>query len=207
MSQKNEERFTPVPNNYCGGFALDAVLTEVRGSIVNPKGTYDEIMKKQTDLDKYSASYKYIQNTLKPPTGNTTEISLPSSIALVAKEKGLEVRVLYYKTLKEEPNFKHLIGEEVERLGEMVVEVKTDDFWGSVNKEADNFTYFIVLVRNAHWVAVKKTEKNEFDCYDPGDGKCSIMESIPRIDAAIQQFYRNKGNTPPKVNELVIALK
>lgn len=199
MSQKDDDKFDPVPNNYCGGFALDAVLTDGKPKNANPKGTYDKIMDKQKKGNLTSRTYssQFVINSAKQ---TSTAMSLPSSIAFVASDEKFNPCVFYASCL--EKVFGNVLKEEVNCLYEMVTEVKEDNFWNAVEKDASDYPYFIVLVHNSHWVAVKKIAKNNFVCYNPGNGECT-KESA---ESMTQALYK-AGYGPGIINPLVIALK
>ncbi len=124
-------------------------------------------------------------------------MSLPSSIAFVASDEKFNPCVFYASCL--EGAFGEVLKEEVNILGKMAVEVKNSDFWGTVEKEASDCPYFIVLVKNSHWVAVKKIAENSFVCYNPGNGTCTDEKS-DICAAIIKAKYIN-------INLLVIALR
>lgn len=183
-------------NNYCGGFALDAVLTDLGISTGDPESTYKDILNSQTmSMAPDSNSDKFIKAKKK----DDTEMLLPSSIALEAARKGLEAMVYYASSVK--ISFKDIMNDELTKLKTMAVEIKMndDDFWNEVNLKAADSNYFIVLVNSCHWVAVKRTDGNNFVCYDPANGSCT--EEKPNIPEAIESAsYTN-------IDSLVIALK
>ncbi len=53
---------SPKHNNYCGGFALDAVLTDGKPEYANPKVTYDKIMDKQKKSNLTSRTYSSLKS-------------------------------------------------------------------------------------------------------------------------------------------------
>lgn len=193
-NNENQRNYLPQFNNYCGGFALDAVLTDLGMPTSGPQDTYDQILDKQTGKmcpDSNSAKFileKEINNTL---------MLLPSSIAMEAGNRGLETKVQYAPSVKS--CFGDIMDEEVTKLGNIAMEMNEDDFWDEVNLNAADSIYFIVLVSGCHWVAVKKIDENNFICYDPADGACTKeMSNIPEVIESAG--YNN-------IDSLVIVLK
>lgn len=197
-NKKKQSDYMPEHNNYCGGFALDAVLTDLKVSEkADPLKTYNEIQKVQSsNLKSDSFSDQFIKDTL----NDGTAMSLPSSIALTAQteDKGLKVTVyIDEKKLKDElgSGSEMLIAEEEAKLDAMVKD--TIDLINSVY--ISDASHFIVLVDNAHhWVAVKKESTVSYTCYNPSSGQCFTKSKLETaVEAAISG----------KMNSLIIALK
>lgn len=195
-NNEKQSNYSPRGNNYCGGFALDAVLTDVNSIDPDPIGTYEKIQEVQNDnMMENSKSQQFIEASKE--SGKGTVMLLPSSIAREAENRDLKAKVYYAPSVK--LSFKGIMDEELDKLENMAMEIEMneDDFWDEVNKKAADSIYFIVLVDKSHWVAVKKIDENNFICYDPADGSCTGKGS--NIPKAIKSDYT--------VNKLVIALK
>lgn len=190
-----QKSYEPKDNNYCGGFALNAVLVDMgRGTC--PIEVYmriqdyqdKEIIKKNPD----SVASKYLlHNKL-----SDTLMSLPSGICAAFKDYVTDrtVTVCYSSNFAEGP-FKNLIGEEISRItGEVGMEIQVLDglYPETIRK------YVLVLVDNKHWIAVKK-EKDSFTCYDPATGEAKPGNSMI---AAIQEL----GYKPESINGLYICI-
>lgn len=193
---ENQKKYDPEHNNYCGGFALDAVLTDLGVSkVAAPKETYGEIQCVQrVKLKSGTTSAYFIENNLL----NGTAMSLPSSIALTAQKKILKVTVyIDEKKLKDElgSGSEKLIAEEEAKLDAMVTD--TPNLIDNVCKSGAS--HFIVLVDGAHhWVAVKKESTGCYNCYNPSKGQCFVQSGLEEaVKAAIS------GN----MNSLIITLK
>lgn len=160
---QNDEKYTPRPNNYCGGFAMSAILADLNDGI-DPIEVYDEIQEIQKDV-KSGPLYGIIEQMKE--LGNGTNICLPSSMVKMAQEAGFKVDLKYS-------------GE----LGFNDAEIKADlgrCGMGGKDKESKetvigcfsdkDIKYYLVLVNNCHWIAVKrKTKGDGFSVYDPGSG-------------------------------------
>lgn len=185
----------PTPNNFCGGFALNAVLVDLgRGTC--PIEVYIRIQDYQnTEIIKKnpkSAASIYLQNN----ESSGTRMSLPSGICAAFKNYVTDrtVTVCYSSNFAEGP-FKNLIGEEISRItGEVGMEIQVLDglYPETIRK------YVLVLVDNKHWIAVKK-EKDSFTCYDPATGEAKPGNSMI---AAIQEL----GYKPESINGLYICI-
>lgn len=186
-------------DNSCGGYALNAVLLDMKS---DPIGTYKQIQEiQQRTLKKESISAQFIEKTAFPKSN----MSLPSSIVLTALEKDLDVAVYIDEKVLEEVLEKifekgfaqELIKEEKEKLDNTLRETKIP----VSSSELLDCSYFIVLVSNAtHWVAVKKNGSGSYICYDPGTGSAYKEESTIQLAvAAAAAKY--------KANSLIIALR
>lgn len=195
-NNENQRNYLPQFNNYCGGFALDAVLTDGNSKDPDPLGTYKKIEEVQNDkMISNSNSQQFIEES--KITGNGTVMLLPSSIAIEAENRNLKAKVYYAPSVKS--SFEDIMNEELEKLGNIAMEMNEDDFWDEVNLNAADSIYFIVLVSGCHWVAVKKIDENNFICYDPADGACTKeMSNIPEVIESAG--YNN-------IDSLVIVLK
>lgn len=193
-NEKDQTKCSPKDNNYCGGFALDAVLTDLKISTPpNPEGTYKEIQHQQKiKLVSSSVSNYFIENTIK----NGTAMSLPSSIALTAKSK-YSLNVSVHIDEKK-------LGTELEEGGTALIKEEKVKLPGVVQNstklvadaEKSGASHFIVLVNYAHhWVAVKKESNNKYICYDPGTGRC-VTESTLSEAVGVK-----------RMNSLIITLK
>lgn len=188
----------PKHNNYCGGFALNAVLRDLDISKEKPIDTYGEIRTVQANkMVNPSNSAIYVRESEQK---SKTAMLLPSSIALYAKTKKLDAMVLYNPSIKD--TFEGILKEEEGKLDSMAEKV-AEDFWTKI--DSSKFTYFIVLVNNRHWVAVKRMDGNDFICYNPGDGSCTT-EAESSIEGAIKRSYKDNTKEVPTINPLVIAL-
>lgn len=195
-NNKRQGDCRPQKNNYCGGFALDAVLTDGNSKDSNPIGTYENIQKVQDEkMINDSESEQFIK--FSKIQGNGTVMLLPSSIAIEAASKDLEAMVYYDSSVNS--SFELIIADELAKLKEKVTKIEEDNFWNEVNLKAAD--YFIVLVGLCHWVAVKKIDDNKFVCYDPDNGSCTGEE------ANILEAIKSAGYDNFKINSLVIALK
>lgn len=193
-NNENQRNYLPHDNNYCGGFALNAVLTDLGMTTGGPKDTYDQILNKQTGkMCPDSNSGEFISGKKL----NETVILLPSSIAMEAENRGLKAKVYYAPSVKS--SFGGIMNEELEKLGNIAMEMNEDDFWDEVNLNAADSIYFIVLVSGCHWVAVKKIDENNFICYDPADGACT--KEVSNIPEVIESAGYNN------IDSLVIVLK
>lgn len=194
-------------DNSCGGYALNAVLLDMKS---DPIGTYKQIQEiQQSTLKERSISAQFIEKTAFPKSN----MSLPSSIVLTALEKDLDVAVYIDEEVLEEVLEKifeeefekvlekgfvqELIKEEKEKLDNTLRETKIP----VSSSELLDCSYFIVLVSNAtHWVAVKKNGSGSYICYDPGTGSAYKEESTIQLAvAAAAAKY--------KANSLIIALR
>ena len=184
---QNDEMYKPRPNNYCGGFALYAVLADMI-EIDNPKDVYDQIQKYQDSNILSGKVYDFLSDNTK----NGTKMSLPSGICAAFHEYKKDVAIkVYYTSTFAGSSFKELIVEETERLNEQGVT--------SYEGEANVQKYALVLVKETHWIAIKKESENSFFCYDPADGKQIEGDSMLKA-------ITNKGYKAYDVNGLYITI-
>lgn len=161
--------FQPNLNNYCGGFALDAILFNLNVHAPQPIITYNGIQACQIGLGPNS------QALVNASILGGTRISLPSSIAIFASQimrtVGVFVNTQLVNTVV---GFANVLPEERMRIQNNIL---YEDFHG-YNPTLQNvledpnidYTFFVVLVGDGgHWVAVKK-EEGRYCMYDPADG-------------------------------------
>lgn len=160
----------PTPNNFCGGFALNAVLVDL-GSGTCPIEVYMRIQDYQNkeiiEKNPESEASKYLQDN----KSSGTLMSLPSGICAAFKDYVTDrtVTVCYGSNFESGP-LKNLISEEISRITDKRLGMKTqalDDL------SKTTWKYILVLVNNKHWIAVKHVNKDKFVCYDPDGGKDS----------------------------------
>jgi hypothetical protein len=159
----NQNNANPNPNNFCGGYALAAILNNRNNMVLNtPAPMYNSIQNNQNGIGFHSQAL--INNT----QINGTNICLPSSIAITAIQVNLIPRVVYGNV----PFPPAIIQEELNRM--QFHGIQTVINASGLNNLLLNIQerYFIVLVNNgAHWIAVERTLNNGFDIYDPGTGQ------------------------------------
>lgn len=179
--QNNSSYTWTYPNNFCGGFAVHAVL-EDKGLIngKNPLDIYREIQgTQQIDLDS-PKSAEMLLATL--PSGNGTAMSLPSSMCQVLRNYGIPTVVSYTNAFYENPVFGKMVVEEIPKIDQP----NEYDSLESLLTAIQYYTYHIVLANNGmHWVAIKRISNTSFELYNPGDGSCnsctSFRDSLDRI--------------------------
>ena len=169
----------PTPNNFCGGFALNAVLVDL-GSGTCPIEVYMRIQDYQNKeiIEPYpeSEASKYLQDN----KSSGTLMSLPSGICAAFKDYVTDrtVTVCYGSNFESGP-LKNLISEEISRITDKRLGMKTqalDDLY-------PDWEYILVLVNNKHWIAVKHVKKDKFVCYDPDGGK---IQMAPRWEKPLE---------------------
>lgn len=180
-------------NNYCGGFALNAVLVEMEKPD-DPMEVYEEIQRYQKAevLSKEeSVGARFLRDSLE--IGNGTYMSLPSGICAAFKTyvPDKTVQVLYNSRFAERDKFKALIPEESFRIKEKL-KMEIEQFEDLLPKT--DRLYVLVLVKDCHWVAVKrktekKSEKEEtsFICYDPAKGTAIVGDTMKK-SLAISEY-------------------
>lgn len=163
----------PTPNNFCGGFALNAVLTEISPELINPMAVYYKIQEYQnTKVLPGCKTYDFLHNPAYIQNG--TLMSLPSGICAAFRSypTGKTVTVYYTEAFKSIPQFSGLIEEERGRIAES----------GTVNPDCDlpetGWNYVLILVHGRHWIAVKHIEEEKFTCYDPASGEAKTGNNI-----------------------------
>ncbi len=184
LSQNKPENCKyPNPNNFCGGFALNAVLAELRTGtgFNNPMEVYCKIQEYQT-YNVAGNGYRFLHDTRFIVNG--TLMSLPSGIcaAFNSYPTGKKVVVYYTTEFGSSPMFGALIGEESGRITALGIHVEVFD--GDL--PTIDQSYVLVLVNDCHWIAVKN-ETTSFTCYDPDSGNATTASSM---EAAIKGHPR-----------------
>ena len=193
LSQKRPEHCItpfPTPNNFCGGFALNAVLVDL-GSGTCPIEVYMRIQDYQNKeiIEPYpeSKASKYLQDS----KSSGTLMSLPSGICAAFKDYVTDrtVTVCYSSNFKSD-FFKDLIPEEIKRITDKRLGMKTqalDDL------SETTWKYILVLVDNKHWIAVKHVKEDKFVCYDPDEGKDSDGSTMGEAIKNLRKEYVISG--------------
>lgn len=179
----------PTPNNFCGGFALNAVFVDL-GSGTCPIEVYMRIQDYQNKeiIEPYpeSEASKYLQDN----KSSGTLMSLPSGICAAFKDYVTDrtVTVCYGSNFESGP-LKNLISEEISRITDKRLGMKTqalDDLY-------PDWEYILVLVNNKHWIAVKHVKKDKFVCYDPDGGKDSDGSTMGEAIGNLRKEYKISG--------------
>ena len=179
----------PTPNNFCGGFALNAVLVDL-GSGTCPIEVYMRIQDYQNKeiIEPYpeSEASKYLQDN----KSSGTLMSLPSGICAAFKDYVTDrtVTVCYGSNFESGP-LKNLISEEISRITDKRLGMKTqalDDLY-------PDWEDILVLVNNKHWIAVKHVKKDKFVCYDPDGGKDSDGSTMGEAIGNLRKEYKISG--------------
>ena len=179
----------PTPNNFCGGFALNAVLVDL-GSGTCPIEVYMRIQDYQNKeiikKNPKSEASKYLQDNKL----SGTLMSLPSGICAAFKDYVTDrtVTVCYGSNFESGP-LKNLISEEISRITDKRLGMKTqalDDLY-------PDWEYILVLVNNKHWIAVKHVKKDKFVCYDPDEGKDSDGSTMGEAIKNLRKEYVISG--------------
>lgn len=161
-------------NNFCGGFAANAILADMGATQETPMETYCRIQEKQIASFNFESQH-ITTNFIFRTITNGTLMSLPSSICAVLALHG-SMAVCHTSFFAKSPLYS-LWGEESHKLSGIAtineviyaeMDVMLQDYF--------NYKYFLVLVNDCHWVAVKK-EGNQYVCYDPGNGSVSSPKS------------------------------
>ena len=179
----------PTPNNFCGGFALNAVLVDL-GSGTCPIEVYMRIQDYQNKeiIEPYpeSEASKYLQDN----KSSGTLMSLPSGICAAFKDYVTDRTVtVFYGSNFESGPLKNLISEEISRITDKRLGMKTqalDDLY-------PDWEYILVLVNNKHWIAVKHVKKDKFVCYDPDGGKDSDGSTMGEAIGNLRKEYKISG--------------
>lgn len=162
-------------NNFCGGFALCAVLSDLSGDQnMDPIEIYNQIQGCQSGVPKE------LGDLIKAMSGDSgTNISLPSSLVRCAQLSRLEAIIYYKKNWRimncapeMMPRFIYL--ENIHSRSN-AKEVESDEkLFGVFNSD---IPYFLVLVNNdTHWIAVKREpDRQHFTIYDPGIGNAETV--------------------------------
>lgn len=185
----------PTPNNFCGGFALNAVLVDL-GSGTCPIEVYMRIQDYQNKeiIKPYPNSSASIYLLGNKSSG--TLMSLPSGICAAFKDYVTDRTVtVCYNSNFERGLLKNLISEEISRITDKRLGMKTqalDDSLDDLYPET-TWEYILVLVNNKHWIAVKHVKKDKFVCYDPDGGKDSDGSTIGKAIENLRKGYVISG--------------
>jgi len=181
----------PTPNNFCGGFALNAVLVDL-GSGTCPIEVYMRIQDYQNKeiIEPYpeSEASKFLLDN----KSSGTLMSLPSGICAAFKDYVTDrtVTVCYGSNFESGP-LKNLISEEISRITDKRLGMKTQAL--DVLYLETTWVYILVLVNNKHWIAVKHVKKDKFVCYDPGEGKDSDGSTMGEAIKNLRKEYVING--------------
>ena len=179
------------PNNFCGGFALNAVLVDL-GSGTRPIEVYMRIQDYQNKeiIKPYPNSSASIYLLGNKSSG--TLMSLPSGICAAFKDYVTDRTVtVCYNSNFERGLLKNLISEEISRITDKRLGMKTQ----ALDKLYPETTwkYILVLVNNKHWIAVKHVKKDKFVCYDPDGGKDSDGSTMGKAIENLRKEYVISG--------------
>ena len=184
----------PAGNNYCGGFALCAILNDINSEkgvpLLKPLDIYNQVQEKQKGLEDPLAGL--IKEKSK---GSKTNICLPSSLARCA-EKDYQVKnpvILYSKGWD-----MHIDIIQASCREYMNTDIVGSDDWKSrINDEA--FKYFLFLVQDDnHWIAVKHKDDGNFLVYDPADGN-----EVEKDKAEIASYLMDTKNEGKPINLVI----
>lgn len=165
----------PSPNNYCGGFALSAILVELRiPGTDDPLVVYGKIQEYQNVNVRKGVCRDFLHDPTRIASG--TYMSLPSGIcaAFNSYNPGKSINVYCTSTFASKAPFSDLLREEVGRIGEDKVHTITE------TSEISDCRYTLVLVNDCHWVAVKKEDGGVFVCYDPAEGTAIVGDTMEK---------------------------
>lgn len=178
---------TPQNNNYCGGFAVAAVLNDTSSVIIDPKMIYDDIQKVQNQsLEGSSMSSEFIDNN---KIGGTS-ITLPSSIANYLKDKCRDVMV-YYTPDVIELFTTQFFNEELEKLKNIGIQVNMIDKADEYVRLLTDSSYHIILVNGIHWMAIK-IKDNNYEYYDPAIGASPKTDGISNVFKNIEELIGHR---------------
>lgn len=181
----------PTPNNFCGGFALNAVLVDL-GSGTCPIEVYMRIQDYQNkeiiEKNPESAASKYLLGN----KSSGTLMSLPSGICAAFKDYVTDrtVTVCYNSNFERGP-FENLISEEIRRITCERLGMKIQAL--DVLYSETTWDYILVLVNNKHWIAVKHVKEDKFVCYDPDEGKDSDGSTMGEAIKNLRKEYVISG--------------
>lgn len=194
LSQKRPEHCItpfPTPNNFCGGFALNAVLVDL-GSGTCPIEVYMRIQDYQNKeiIEPYpeSKASKYLQDS----KSSGTLMSLPSGICAAFKDYVTDrtVTVCYNSIFKSDFS-EDLMAEEISRITGERLGMKTQALDALYHEIT--WDYILVLVNNKHWIAVKHVKEDKFVCYDPDEGKDSDGSTMGEAIKNLRKEYVISG--------------
>ena len=181
----------PTPNNFCGGFALNAVLVDL-GSGTRPIEVYMRIQDYQNKeiIKPYPNSSASIYLLGNKSSG--TLMSLPSGICAAFKDYVTDRTVtVCYNSNFERGLLKNLISEEISRITDKRLGMKTQALVALYPKIT--WKYILVLVNNKHWIAVKHVKGDKFVCYDPDGGKDSDGSTMGEAIENLRKKYEISG--------------
>lgn len=188
-----EHCITPFPtsNNFCGGFALNAVLVDL-GSGTRPIEVYMRIQDYQNKeiikpYPESKASIYLLGNKL-----SGTLMSLPSGICAAFKDYVTDRTVtVCYNSIFESYFSEDLMAEEICRITDKRLGMKIQ----ALDKLYPEITwdYILVLVNNKHWIAVKHVKEDKFVCYDPDEGKDSDGSTMGEAIKNLRKEYVISG--------------
>lgn len=194
LSQKRPEHCItpfPTPNNFCGGFALNAVLVDL-GSGTCPIEVYMRIQDYQNKeiikKNPKSAASKYLQDN----KSSGTLMSLPSGICAAFKDYVTDrtVTVCYNSIFKSDFS-EDLMAEEISRITGERLGMKTQALDALYHEIT--WDYILVLVNNKHWIAVKHVKEDKFVCYDSDEGKDSDGSTMGEAIKNLRKEYVISG--------------
>lgn len=123
-------------------------------------------------------------------------MSLPSGICAAFKDYVTDRTVtVCYSSIFKSDFFKDLIPEEIRRITDKRLDMKTqalDDSLDDLYPET-TWKYILVLVNNKHWIAIKHVKKDKFVCYDPDGGKDSDGSTIGKAIENLRKGYVISG--------------
>lgn len=181
----------PSPNNFCGGFALNAVLVDL-GSGTCPIEVYMRIQDYQNKeiIEPYpeSEASKYLLDN----KSSGTLMSLPSGICAAFKDYVTDrtVTVCYNSIFKSDFS-EDLMAEEISRITGERLGMKTQAL--DVLYLETTWKYILVLVNNKHWIAVKHVKEDKFVCYDSDEGKDSDGSTMGEAIKNLRKEYVISG--------------
>lgn len=184
----------PAGNNYCGGFALCAILNDINSEkgvpLLKPLAVYNEVQEKQKGLEGY---LKDIIEQRKNDSG--TDICLPSSLARCAAENyRVKNPVILYSKGWSMP-VEVIQASRKEYMNTVIV--GSDDWKSKINDKA--FKYFLFLVQDDnHWIAVKHKDDGNFLVYDPADGN-----EVEKDKAEIASYLMDTKNEGKPINLVI----
>ena len=184
----------PAGNNYCGGFALCAILNDINSEkgvpLLKPLAVYNQVQEKQKGLEGY---LKDIIEQRKNDSG--TDICLPSSLARCAVEDyHVKNPILLYSSEWSMP-VEVIQASRKEYMN--IVIVGSDDWKSKINDKG--YKYFLILVQDDnHWIAVKHKDDGNFLVYDPADGN-----EVEKDKAEIASYLMDTNNEGKPINLVI----
>lgn len=183
----------PAGNNYCGGFALCAILNDINSEkgvpLLEPLAVYNQVQEKQKGLEGY---LKDIIGQRKNDSG--TDICLPSSLARCAVEDyHVKNPILLYSSEWSMPV--EVIQASGKEYPYMDI-VGIDDWQSRINND---YKHFLFLVQDDnHWIAVKRKDDGNFLVYDPADGN-----EVEKDKAEIASYLMDTKNDGKPINLVI----